>query len=242
MNNRLLITLGDSWTEGVGCYEKDLLKQFQLGLISTKDLYIKSIPRFKKEGWPPRLAKKLNADLINLGHGGASNSGEAKRLITKNNLYGLRKKYNEVLLIFLISDPGRFSFYSGGEILDIRLNDKTCLAWEVAEPYVTHVIKDVFEDTFKETAFYLKIVENFCKLNDYIFFYGSAFSNMKILDKYFTHTNNLHFYDKHNRTVNYGNLLKDEMWAHCNHPNELGYEFMAVEMYEKIKQRLGKFE
>jgi hypothetical protein len=240
MKNNLLITIGDSWTEGVGCYEPELISKYKSGEITSTELYVKSMPRFKSHGWPSILATKMGYDVLNLGRGGASNSGEAKRLIIDEDNYGLKKKYNNVFLIFLISDPGRFSFYSGGELLDIRLNDDTCLSWEVAKEYVKYVIKDIQEDTFKETACYLKMVENFCTVNDYTFFYGSAFSDMQALDLYYKHPNNLHYYEKHHYKVHYSDLLKSNMWAHCNHPNELGYEMIATEMYTKIKELLGE--
>ena len=68
MKKKLLITLGCSFTEGVGCYDPELLKQYPVINEKIKgDIYNKSIGYFHANGWPPRLQQKLNYDrLINL--------------------------------------------------------------------------------------------------------------------------------------------------------------------------------
>jgi hypothetical protein len=54
MKNNLLITIGDSWTEGVGYYDPELIPEYKSGKITATELYIKSIPGFRTQGWPNR--------------------------------------------------------------------------------------------------------------------------------------------------------------------------------------------
>ena len=79
MKKKLLITLGCSCTEGVGCYD--------LSINPEKLTYLKLPPkelrltrqRFHRLGWPNRVGRKINADkVLNLGVGGSSNSAHLK--------------------------------------------------------------------------------------------------------------------------------------------------------------------
>jgi hypothetical protein len=71
MKKKLLITLGCSYTEGVGCYESRFLENNNPKPgIFWPDAYEGSRARFHAEGWPAKLQKLLNYDhLINLGKG-----------------------------------------------------------------------------------------------------------------------------------------------------------------------------
>lgn len=67
----LLIVLGDSWTEGVGAYNSDLIEQFNKKKINDQQLYDMSVERrsFFYGGWAYKLRTILNYDFINLGLG-----------------------------------------------------------------------------------------------------------------------------------------------------------------------------
>ena len=106
LNNKknLLITLGDSWTEGVGNYEPTALLDYQKNKISQQELYSISdkLRYFYKEAWPTFLSEKLDYDLINLGQGGDANSATAKKFICDfdENMEFDSSKYEKVTVLF----------------------------------------------------------------------------------------------------------------------------------------------
>ena len=85
MKPKLLITLGCSWTEGVGCYVPSVYYNASTA-VTFNDIepliskyHDKNKKNFHEFGWPNRLGKKLAFDkVINLGVGGSSNSTAVK--------------------------------------------------------------------------------------------------------------------------------------------------------------------
>ena len=105
MKTKLLITLGCSYTEGVGCYDPSVLndEKLPLGVGRGFEVYTKSLDRFHNFGWPSRLQKKLQYDsLWNIGHGGASNSETAKRWMELFGDKNLSEEY-DVLVLWMVT-------------------------------------------------------------------------------------------------------------------------------------------
>jgi hypothetical protein len=235
--SKLLITLGDSFTHGVGCYEPELLIKYTNNEISIPEMYIKSGDRFMKYGWPPRLAKNLNYELINLGLGGSSNSGMAKSFI-KNEFEKLREVYENVIVILLISDPIRFSFYQYGNIVSINSSSDLVTHKELYDAYVRFInLPDV--DCTLETVFYIKSIESFCKANNYHFFYGSAYTNIDEISRFYKTNQNLHKYLYKNAPQYMMQLIDESSLAICGHPNENGYAMISDSIYQVLTENFN---
>jgi hypothetical protein len=245
MNNNLLITLGDSWTEGVGCYLPELVDP--TSNIVPHDVYVKSkeVGLFRELGWPKRVSDVINFDLLNLGSGGHANSSIAKLFIDEQ-YQSLKEKYDNVIVIFLATDPFRFSFYSNDAIQTFSTRgffyksgfDKIHTDSDVYQSnfikYYTSIVE--VNDAAKETAFYLKCIENFCELNKYKFYWGTAFTDVNEIANHYPVTKCLNYGD----FKSYGHYISETIgsdgFAPCHHPNELGYELIANHILSKIKR------
>jgi hypothetical protein len=171
VKKKLLITMGCSHTEGVGCY--DISKMDKLvhygDLTPHQSMYQRH--NFHKLGWPNRLGKKLGYDkVINLGFGGSSTSGQVKQFSEKY----LDKDLSEydVLIVWLLSDASRISFYSNKKNLDLVAQSTQGLYKE----YV-RFISDIYIDTMLEQIFYIKMMEQICENKKYSLLLTPSYSN-----------------------------------------------------------------
>lgn len=232
MKKKLLITLGDSFTEGVGCYDYtkpestyNILNEYQLN-------------RFHELGWPNRIGKKLNYDkVINLGWGGSSNSAHVKLFVEKI----LPRNFSDydVLVIWMLTSPERFSFYSNGQIsqflpsliLDGEEGSK------LEEAYI-YEIKDLQEDSILETVFYIRCLEQMCQNNSFDLFITS-WCDATFINKIKTRYDSQYFMKSvNNEPIAFLPYNKYEIYKSkiCGHPNEDGYEQFAINMFESIKK------
>jgi len=193
----LLITMGDSWTYGQG---------------SSNGL-----------SWGDYVSSALSYDFINLGIRGNSNSGAAKTLITKKH-ENLKEKYDDVIVIFLLTDPIRFSFYSNTHIRNFSIShNEDFFKW-----YVSEVVSVLQLDPMQETAFYLKCVENFCKLHTYKFYYAMAFNDVEDLNVVYR-TDGLVM-----SKGSFRSILTQDDYAEDYHPNDNGYKKIAEYFLQRI--------
>lgn len=247
MKKKLLITLGDSFTEGIGCYDyRKPESTYHIG-----DEYHQN--RFHELGWPNRLGKKLNYDkVINLGWGGSSNSAHVKLFVEKILPHDFSEY--DVLVIWMLTSPERFSFYSNGEIsqflpgLVVEGEEGT----KLEQAYI-HEIKDLYEDSILETVFYIRCLEQMCQNNSFDLLItswcdGNFIENIKrrYPSKYFMKWVN-------NKPIAFLPYDEYEIYKSrvCGHPNEKGYEQFAINMMESIlihtpqfinKNKVEKFE
>jgi hypothetical protein len=237
MNRRLLITLGDSWTLGSGVYTEETHQKYKQNNRVYHPFSDEDRKLFDKYNWGRVLSNKINADNINLAIGGGANSGTAKHFL--NGPYeNLLQKYDDVIVIFLITEPTRFSFYDNGCTKNFIAKYSDNIPF--VEEYIKNVLSDVKRDGALETAFYLKAVESFCAANNYHFFYGSAFVDLRAIDPYFyRHDKVVHNYSGFNgASVCFDSLLTPDMLAPCDHPNKLGNEFIADNLENFLKNKL----
>lgn len=240
--DNLLITLGDSWTTGVGCGNK-------------KDT--------ENCGWAPIVQKKLKfSKLLNLAFDGASNSSTVKSFVDNILHLDAAKSFQSVTVIFLLTGFERFSFYSKGQISSFTLGGMHYTNYSHYESFLEWYVENIHEgDSERETIFYLDIVNIICKLHNYKFFWGTAFSNVKDL------VNNLQYSRSYNHVkldisncIHYGefNSFRDylvsssntspynivgefeygkdhELFAKCGHPNQAGYEMIADYIINKLQ-------
>jgi hypothetical protein len=183
MKKKLLITLGCSFTEGVGAYNLDKVNK---GAVLTSTLVKKYTQRFHTKSWPALLQKKIKYDkLLNLGLGGGSDSFTTKRFIEIFHNNNLQKEY-DVLVVWGLTTLDRISFYRNGSIDNIILQAayeglqhkyKTLLAYSFLEDYV-HPSNKYF-DLFLEKLYHVKIMENLTKLYGFNFLYFSMFTPLE---------------------------------------------------------------
>lgn len=206
--------MGCSWTTGIG----------------TSDPY--------QHMWPRQLGIKLGFDkLINLGKAGASNSGCIKKFNEMVNNFPLNEY--DILVIFLMTEPSRFSFFIDNEVMDYRANIPK---WET--PINDNTVSRAYLDEIKslndcllEQKFYVNIVETICKEH-----------NMDLILTSWTKTYP-DFYRIHkNKKVHLFNTPKilvppvdKDMYSECFHPNDKGQVWIMNEIIKGIKQNHSKW-
>jgi hypothetical protein len=238
MNKNLMITLGDSFVEGVGCYIPELVEKYKNKEVSMEQMYRDSLHRFNKYAWPTYVTKSIGYDLINLGQGGFSNSAIAKSFV-KKEFSNLGEKYDNVIVILILSDPGRISFYRDGIIRSVAPGSSEEKDIKLYEAYLDFInlensginknLPGVYSptDCILETAFYINCIDNFCKLNGYYLFYGASFTNIHEITQYYNTKYNIHNYIKNKYFSIHDMLHDDDMKSVCGHPNEKGHVYIG---------------
>lgn len=238
MKKKLLITLGCSFTEGVGCYDPELVKQYKSNNLIEIDE--KSIERFHANGWPARLQKKLNYDkLINLGKRGTGESFHLKRFIEEFSGVDLTEKY-DVLVVWMTSPQGRLSFYVDGTLYSILSNwaypDKKTN--DISTAYA-RLIENVELDTCLEQAFYVKALKEICNGKNYNFLVFPLGVTVNRLHELLNIPEDMAVYYKyppHDQLIPDLSDPQFKSLMNCGHPNENGYELIAERMFDIIKK------
>ena len=232
MKKKLLITLGCSFTEGVGCWDVESLpKNFSNdGSVNYGTVKEKNRPRFHKLGWPNRLGKKLGYDkVINLGLGGSSTSGQAKWFFTQY----LNKDFSDwdVLVVWLMTEPSRISFYKNTEIVNQMSNPANSENYAF-DGYIKFLSdSNTFrEDLVLEQLFYRNIIKTICEQKSYNFLTFNLHSE--------AHNHIFHRFNPNDKTyspIHVDPAAPDEYFSKiCQHWNELGYEYVATNMFNWI--------
>lgn len=239
MKKKLLITMGCSLTEGVGCYDPKTIPYDMVNRMEhekIEEVYIANKKRFHKYSWPSILQKQLNYDfLINLGFAGSSTSGNLKVWFEKYYNKNFTDEF-DVLVIWLLPDASRFSFYKNCAIRNIipsmSSNIYNTDSYELGLEYVKF-IQDIDLDSILEQIFYLKIFEEYCNLKKYNFLYTPLLSDRNnLFEKIHNVKNMMNF--KKNILPNFSKYPNMKSLI-CDHPNELGYEYISNKMYEWIQ-------
>lgn len=234
-----LITLGCSLTEGVGCYDYSLMlntdtyKGLQPGTPEFDRFYHLNRPNFHTKGWPAQLGKMLGYDnLINLGFGGSSTSGQVKTLFERKEELNIKAWPKTTTLIWLLSEPARISFYSGGGITNYNMSN---IKDDFFYKYVTEISHDN-TDMFLEQIFYIKCVEEFCENNNInLLIFHSRNEFVNALKNYY---DSKHLHSIHSLMFLGERKEKEtrELYSRiCDHPSEKGYGILANKMFEYIK-------
>jgi hypothetical protein len=237
MKPKLLITMGDSNTEGVGCWSDDTHD-------TTPETYGKNIERFHKLGWPPRLQIKLNYDyLINLGMGGTSDSHQLKSFI--ENITSEELEKYEVLVVWMMTFPGRFSFYRNKKVFSVQASNVTDGKFSeidrLAMSYMTF-INNLTEDSALEQLYHIRLFNRFCEGANIKFLFCSL---DKMQYEFLKETASEHFMTPNNLNM-YGKEIYPSMDAYseyksrlCKHPNEQGYEFISENIFNIIQENFS---
>lgn len=245
MKDKVLITLGDSWTEGVGCYKNEtpklssnFINNFTSSLRETMKFEEKYKSNFHKEGWPNRVGKKLGFDRVyNLGWGGASNSSCIKTFYNFLDEYDVSN--SDVLVFWFMTEPLRYSFYNDGTLKDYVPNTELDTSFTLE--YLKE-IKDITRDPILEQIFYIKVLEKTCKLYNFDFVLSSWSRTLPTLMKLYPSEKYL-FEKPYPLRPPYIKINDTELKYHsfCKHPNELGYEWISNKIVDGIKQNHPKW-
>jgi hypothetical protein len=241
MKKKLLITLGCSYTEGVGAYsddiEKPLTKKERKNDLIPQSIYQLHRPNFHKEGWPIKLQKLLGYDYcINKGLGGSSTSGQAKRFIEKLEDYKNLQTEYDIFIFWLMTFPSRISFYTGGRVTDLLLGANTNTKFQthpLMMEYFTF-IENPDLDMCLEQIFYVKVINEICEKYGMNFLYGGfnnfITTNIQLLAPELKDKAIDSEWDSLSK-----NLKPEHLSEICDHPNAKGYTVMAENIFERIK-------
>lgn len=225
MKDSLLVTMGCSFTVGVGVWDESITpSSIRQGTEEYSYYYELNLENFKKGGWPSRVAKKLGFKyLLNLGKGGDSISGQMK-LFTETILHSNEYKDFDITIIFLLPEPSRFSIYSASKINSYTINSKEGEFW-------ASLVKNPNQDFTLEKIFYLKLFIESCENRNFSYFIFD-------LD------------DKQNKKTTkdvlknprYSEIFLDKgvyndeqiISKRCGHFNENGYELVSNNMVNEI--------
>ena len=141
---KLLVTLGDSWTEGSGIFDPVLIPHFHNKEITWVDLNTRSREYRADKTWPYIVAKKLNLELLNLGYAGASNSSSAKQFIIDIKINSAN--YEEIIVLWLLSSRYRVGFFRGPQN---TYNLHPCAETDLAKEFYKHFFLDDISAFFK---------------------------------------------------------------------------------------------
>lgn len=236
MKKRLLITLGCSFTEGEGCYDFTINpKKLHYNDLTPiqRELTFES---FHKNGWPNKVGRALNFDkVLNLGASGTANSAHLKLFVDKivPKIEQLKQEY-DIFLIWLMTEPSRFSFYTEDRIESYIPSEAHRRSNNIENAYVK-VMKEFTVGPIREQIFLITLSEALFKGHGIHPLYTAWNETAHIL--FNTHyspyyiTNEKHnLYWKAIGRTEYSGIKGDL------HPNEKGYENIANVMVEEIKK------
>lgn len=239
MKQKVLIAIGDSWTEGVGSYNPPIPYNLNNPLSDSEivniieDNFKKNIDNFHEKSWCNIVGKKLGFDKVfNLGRISASNSENIK--ILNDFLYDYPVNEYEILVIWLMTEPSRFSFYIDGELKSYQpsFSHSASLSHEYLKE-----LKKLKLDTLLEQKFYVQMAESLCESKNIDLIITSWHETFPLLFELYKSKNYLHSNPKFLQPPN---LLTEDGNSHfyysfCSHPNENGYEWIAEQIINGIK-------
>lgn len=238
MKKKLLVTLGCSMTEGVGCYDmsKNPDKKKYFHLTPSEQEY--QVNQFHSHGWPNRVGKKLGFDkVINLGLGGSANSSHAKVFIERI-VDNLEHNQFDIFVIWLQTAPTRLSFYDGNEVRSFIPSSGDHIA--TIEGAYLRGIKDFELGSLNEQVFYSKVIEQVCENNNFKLIHIYWSNTCKELVQIYNSKYNLF---NPSYSVIRGVNTKDRQFLSevCDHPNHEGYELIANNIVTGIKEFKPEF-
>lgn len=175
--DRVIIGLGDSYTQGVGAYTKELWDKHK-GKIDVFNENPEVIEQQYTNSWVNQLAIKLGYKSINLGHAGTGNRAAFKELyFNPDLLYNVK----DAVVIYFLSGIERFDFVSQDLISEHHhfyamwpnpwdKNASNKKLWEV-------YAESIHSDRFVATELMLNILEaqEFCRARGFKLIVSPAF-------------------------------------------------------------------
>lgn len=244
MKQKLLITMGCSWTEGYGCYDETTIpenvkKTKKVTFDELEAVQEANFDRFHELGWPVGLAKKLGFDkLINLGFGGSSTSGQLKRFYEL--YYNEKFEDYEVTVIWLLTQSTRFSFYAWNQVRDImpamphyhnpwsdgNESEKLGESW-------LKFVNNYKNDAALEQLFHIKCMEQYCENHNFNLILQHTDIDADAMIRFWHPSKYFISPFPDNILMHVPDSEKSYI---CNHPNEIGYKRMIDRMYQDIRK------
>ena len=235
--------MGCSLTEGVGCYDISTLPRNIIDIKKEKRIlhpqfgrvYEINRDRFHEHGWPNHVGKKLGYDkVLNIGLGAASVSSQVKSFMDKYPTE-LFDDY-EVLILFMLPEATRFSFYVNKIINSYLANGS-----DIGKSYL-NIITDITFDPLLEQIFYIKIMGEICDNRGFNFLYFNHDYNLNyFISKIYPNKNQIITTDDDEAPWPDDTNPDDFYSFMCNHPNEMGYELIANRIYYNIKNQFPQY-
>lgn len=258
MRKRALITLGCSFTEGVGCYNYEELPAGKsvnnLSQSEFDEYYGTQLDNFLDGSWGTHLQKLLGYDLhINCGIGGSANSHQLKNFMDTMVEWPDLSNY-DVLVIWQMTYSHRFSFYHGDipltygfnntiDLKNLKLDDENTIGSynNFVKSFVIRM-NDAGLDTSMafESLFYLRCFIDICKSKGYDFLFSTVgdipldnvileYLNEEYLSKFIRIADHNEFHSP----LHYA-FINNMPIAHCGHPMSQGYSQMATAYFNWI--------
>ena len=252
--------MGCSMTQGVGCYDTSTFdidevkgwENFKLNFNKPKtyknfkDIRLinkKNEKRFLEYSWGSILQEKLKYDcFINMGIGGSSTSGQVKLFYEKLSYLKSLVEY-DVLLVWLLPVPYRFSFYTKGTNADVMpgshaWHEKTNYS-KIDDAYIKF-IEDLWYDSFLEQKFYKDIIKLSAEHLGFKFLYTSVVDQVNnpcisLFNSMFEDDCNLSLLNKEPLCPSEDKNPELFSVLMCHHPNEKGYKLIGEGIFERIK-------
>ncbi len=179
MNFKKIICIGDSWCAGGELFDPSIFEKDKNGVYIGDEYGEQNIEYRLNNSWPKRLSELYNCDVENLGVGGLSNAGMARKV----RKYYFEEMINnrdpkDTLAIISFTSLYRMEFYNPMKenFLQVRLN----------HPHPNRereLIKAFINFGFDRASFlytYLNIIydlQNFFKIHEIPYLFTQAFDN-----------------------------------------------------------------
>lgn len=235
-----LITLGCSFSEGVGCYDIELFNQY--GDIHNDEFQKRNNPNFLEGSIGRNLQKKFGfRDYHNYAHGGSSNKtqflkffqnlpdGDDITVLWQITFYTRKGGVHKNVLRdwYIATDTWVREYYDEAT----RLFDYRTPGRITTKPYGTFTGVD--KDDRLEIGMYIKIMNEFCKSRGWKFFTWFWESNeYKIMEWLYEDISECII--PFNRSPMMGNETYESI-TEDSHPNELGYLKVSNDLIKTIE-------
>lgn len=241
----LLITLGDSWTYGVGASEPTIFDMYDKNTTDKDEYWLAEDKLIETRSWPYLLSKEKNWDLMNLGKPALSNNGSHMIFLEFiNDNREFIESYNSVKVIFMTSNPDRFTLvdkHTNDYLRLIYRNDKAVydmIHWLRLSVYdnIEYIRKSAFydDDMVSKSVMYLSGIDAMCKNMGFDFYWATAFTKTSVYERS-RYSDSLDF----NKLINVDydsilSILDIKDISTCAHPNENGYKLITEYISKRI--------
>ena len=248
VNKKILITVGCSFTEGMGCWDYNSLPKNkhidELSPSENYEFYQNNLDNFLKGSWGTQLQKKIGYHThINCGMQSTSNSHQLKNFMDTIHTWNIDN--SDVLVIWMMTYNHRFSFYKDNSINTYgmaKVDSDNNVLDSNDELTKSHIIElgNSFDISMAKESFHnLRCMRDVCKVNNFNFLFTSVEYNNHfryLIDNFLdtdTLTQRLEY--THNGISKYN--MMDGSWghtSHCGHQNEIGYGIISDNIYNSI--------